>query len=104
MLFQFNKYFVWFTADNTDDSIANFSRIDTYSVLGPVSQSQIDFNSSFDISSPADNIITSTTPTFTWESADSYFNISKYQLFIDGVLDTDNISGPLFQKVLILGM
>jgi len=87
-----NKYFVWFTADNSTDGSANFSRVDTYSVLGPVSQSQIDFNSSFDISSPADNAIATTSPTFTWETADSFFDISKYQLFVDGSLDTDNIA------------
>ena len=33
-----NGYFVWFTADNASDSTANFSRIDSYSVLGPVTQ------------------------------------------------------------------
>jgi DNA-binding beta-propeller fold protein YncE len=34
-----NAYFVWFTADNSTDGSAHFSRIDTYSVLGPFSQS-----------------------------------------------------------------
>ncbi len=33
-----NAYFVWFTADNANDSLAKYSRIDTYSVLGPYSQ------------------------------------------------------------------
>ncbi|WAC08783.1 MAG: hypothetical protein OS130_06235 [Thermodesulfobacteriota bacterium] len=33
-----NAYFVWFTADNANDNAASFSRIDTYSVLGPLNQ------------------------------------------------------------------
>jgi hypothetical protein len=33
-----NAYFVWFTADNGDDRVAHFSRIDTYCILGPFSQ------------------------------------------------------------------
>lgn len=87
-----NKYFVWFTSDNTDDSIASFSRIDTYSVLGPFSQNEILFSGQFNLSSPEDNAVTSTSPTFEWETQNSYLGISKYQLYIDGVLDTDNIT------------
>lgn len=89
-----NAYFAWFTADNSTDSAASFSRIDTYSVLGPVSQNEVPFNGTFTITSPANNAISGTaSPTFTWGAAGSYLGISKYQLFIDGVLDTDNISG-----------
>jgi len=33
-----NAYFVWFTADNSDDRVAKFSRIDTYGIFGPFSQ------------------------------------------------------------------
>lgn len=89
-----NAYFVWFTADNATDSAANFSRIDTYSVLGPTSQDEVSFDAAFDIVTPATNtIITTTSPTFTWEAASSYLGITKYQLFIDGVLDKDNIAG-----------
>jgi len=89
-----NGYFAWLTADNTDDNSANFSRIDTYSVLGPLTQNEIHFTDSFELSSPADNTPASTqSPTFIWEDAESYLGISKYQLFIDGTLDTDNISG-----------
>ncbi len=48
---------------------------------------------SFDISSPVDNIIlTSTTPAFTWSVPTSYNGISKYQLYVDGVLAKDNIT------------
>ena len=36
-----NAYFVWFTADNSTDSAANFSRIDTYSIFGPLSQNEV---------------------------------------------------------------
>ncbi|MBI5400732.1 MAG: right-handed parallel beta-helix repeat-containing protein [Candidatus Yonathbacteria bacterium] len=89
-----NAYFVWFTANNNTDSAANFSRIDTYNVLGPLSQGEVHFNSTFNISSPANNAIsTSASPTFTWGAADSYLGISKYQLFIDAALNKDNISG-----------
>jgi len=89
-----DKYYVWLTADNSDDSLANFSRIETYGILGPLSQSEIDFSGSFDISTPNNHdISTSTTPSFTWEDADGNGGISKYQLFIDGNLNTDNISG-----------
>ncbi len=89
-----NQYFVWFTADNATDSAANFSRIDTYSILGPISQSQIEFSSYFNIVTPATNAISATqSPTFTWADASSYFGISKYQLYVDGVLNKDNIAG-----------
>lgn len=89
-----SAYFVWFTADNNTDSAANFSRIDTYNVLGPLSQNEAPFNATFDISSPVNNAISATpSPTFAWNAAGSYLGISKYQLFIDGALDKDNISG-----------
>ncbi|MHB8651935.1 MAG: hypothetical protein ACYC8S_02255, partial [Minisyncoccota bacterium] len=89
-----NAYFAWFTADNSTDSVANFSRIDTYSSLGPLSQSEISFSSTFDLNSPADNAVSSSnSPTFSWAATQSYFGISKYQLFIDGVLNKDNITG-----------
>lgn len=89
-----NAYFVWFTADNGTDSAANFSRIDTYAILGPLSQNEAQFTTSFNISSPANNAVSATpSPTFTWGAAGSYLGISKYQLFIDGALDKDNITG-----------
>lgn len=88
-----NAYFVWFTADNTEDSAAKFSRIDTYSVLGPLSQPETSFNGDFDIIAPAANAITTaTSPTFSWTAAESYFGITKYQLYIDGVLNRDNLT------------
>ncbi len=89
-----NKYYIWFTSDNATDSAANFSRIDTYSVLGPASQNEVSFTGTFNTTSPAGNAISATqSPTFTWSAADSYLGITKYQLFIDGVLDKDNITG-----------
>jgi len=43
--------------------------------------------------SPANNSSTSNnTPTLTWSSSDATSGIAKYQLYIDGSLDTDNIS------------
>lgn len=88
-----NAYFVWFTADNSTDSAASFSRIDTYSVLGSASQNEISFSNSFNIVSPATNAVSTTaSPTFIWSASESYLGISKYQLFIDGTLDKDNIS------------
>ncbi len=48
----------------------------------------------FSLSSPTDNDITSSvSPTFSWSAATSYNTISKYQLFIDGALHTDDIAG-----------
>ncbi|MHB0865730.1 MAG: hypothetical protein ACYC1Y_02410, partial [Minisyncoccota bacterium] len=89
-----NAYFVWLAADNSNDSVAHFSRIDTYSILGPLSQGEISFANSFDTASPASNTVSATaSPTFTWNAAQSHFGVSKYQLFIDGVLNKDNISG-----------
>lgn len=89
-----NAYFVWFTADNATDDTANFSRIDTYSVLGPLSQNQIEFTTTFDVATPLNNAISATqSPTFTWSAANSHFGISKYQLYVDGVLNKDNVSG-----------
>src|SRR3989344_452869 len=89
-----NAYFVWLTADNATDASASFSRIDTYAIKGPASQNEVHFNSAFDITSPANNAMSVTqSPTFAWDAADSYLGISKYQLFIDGVLDKDNIAG-----------
>lgn len=88
-----NGYFAWLTADNANDAVANFSRIDTYSVQGPLSQ-DVPFNGTFNIVSPvSDAIATTTSPTFTWGAASSHLGITKYQLFIDGLLDTDNIIG-----------
>jgi len=89
-----NGYFAWLSADNANDAVANFSRIDTYSVQGPLSQSEVSFEGSFYSLSPATNIVaTNTSPTFSWNPPTSYLGIAKYQLFIDGVLDTDNITG-----------
>ncbi|USN92017.1 MAG: right-handed parallel beta-helix repeat-containing protein [Candidatus Nomurabacteria bacterium] len=88
-----DKYFAWFTADDANDNTADFSRIDTYSVLGPLSQNQIEFHSYFNILTPTNNSVTSDLPTFTWSEPSSYFGISKYQLYIDGSLHTDNITG-----------
>lgn len=87
-----DKYFVWFTADDASDNSASFSRIDTYSVLGPIDQNDIQFHSNFNIVSPANNDATDELPTFSWTEPDSYFGIAKYQLYIDGSLDTDNIT------------
>jgi len=49
---------------------------------------------SFTLVSPANNASTSNrTPTFSWNaSSDTESNLSKYQLYIDGVMDKDNIS------------
>ena len=88
-----DDYFVWFTADNATDSVANFSRIDTYSVLGPYSQPEIHFSNTFNLTSPANNAATSSLPTLTWSEAESYLDITKYQLYVDGTLNKDNISG-----------
>ncbi|MHB8661004.1 MAG: peptidoglycan-binding protein, partial [Minisyncoccota bacterium] len=90
-----NAYFVWFTVDSANDtaSTTHFSRIDTYSDFGPLSQPDISFNGTFDLAAPANNVAASQTPTFSWSAASSYLGISKYQLFIDGSLNTDNISG-----------
>lgn len=87
-----NAYFVWFTADNSTDSSANFSRIDTYTILGPFSQSEVSFGGTFDLVSPSNNVSTTSLPMFSWNAASSYLGISKYQLFIDGVLNKDNIT------------
>lgn len=89
-----NAYFVWFTADDATDSAASFSRIDTYNVRGPFSQNERSFEGVSYSVSPEDNAVTtSASPTFSWTAVTSYFGVEKYQLFIDGVLDTDNISG-----------
>ena len=89
-----DAYFVWFTADNTDDNTASFSRIDTYSILGPLSQDKTSFTSAFNIVSPTNNAVSaSQSPSFVWQEAESYFGIAKYQLFIDGVLNKDDITG-----------
>jgi uncharacterized protein (TIGR03790 family) len=49
---------------------------------------------SFDVVSPANNsTVGSQSPTFTWNAPTSYYGIAKYQLYIDGVLNTDNIIG-----------
>ncbi|OHA85696.1 MAG: hypothetical protein A2408_00865 [Candidatus Yonathbacteria bacterium RIFOXYC1_FULL_52_10] len=88
-----NAYFVWFTADNATDASANFSRIDTYAIHGPYTQSEIHFSSSFSLSSPSDGAAASVTPTFTWGAPTSYLGVSHYQLYVDGVLDKDIIVG-----------
>ena len=48
----------------------------------------------FDLSSPSDNAYTNdNTPTLSWNaSSDSESGLAKYQLYIDGSLDKDNIS------------
>lgn len=50
--------------------------------------------SAFTLTSPADNSSTSNSrPTLSWNaSSDSESGLNKYQLYIDNVLDTDNIS------------
>ena len=84
-----NAHFVWFTADNSTDSLAHFSRIDTYNVLGPISQGGISF-----ASASANNAISTTTsPVFTWKDANGDIGVSKYELYIDGILNRDNIFG-----------
>jgi len=49
---------------------------------------------SFTLVSPANNTVTSNrTPAFSWNaSSDTESNLSKYQLYIDGIMDKDNIS------------
>ena len=51
-------------------------------------------SASFNLSSPYDNTSThDTTPTFSWNaSPDSESGLAKYQLYIDGILDRDDIS------------
>ena len=51
-------------------------------------------SASFDLSSPYDNTSThDTTPTFSWNaSTDPESGLAKYQLYIDGILDRDDIS------------
>jgi len=47
----------------------------------------------FSLTSPVDNaIVSSVNPTFVWEDAASYYALSKYQLYIDGVLNVDNLT------------
>ncbi|MHB8660983.1 MAG: TIGR03790 family protein, partial [Minisyncoccota bacterium] len=47
----------------------------------------------FNITSPANNSISATqSPTFVWGTPSAFYGISKYQLFIDGSLNTDNIA------------
>ncbi len=90
-----NAYFVWFTADSLNDtaSTTHFSRIDTYSVLGPLSQGDISFDT-FSLTSPANNAISTTSsPTFSWTAANASTDTATYQLYIDGALNTDNING-----------
>ena len=88
-----DAYFVWLTTDDANDNTANFSRIDTYAILGPISQEEISFSNSFSLSSPSDGSVTDELPTFSWTEAESYVGIAKYQLYIDGSLHTDNITG-----------
>ena len=50
-------------------------------------------NPTVSISSPASDTSTSNNqPTLTWSGSDATSGIAKYQLYIDSVLDTDNIS------------
>ena len=50
-------------------------------------------NPTVSLSSPANSSSTSdNTPAFTWSGSDATSGIAKYQLYIDSVLDTDNIS------------
>ncbi|TSD02104.1 MAG: hypothetical protein Athens071425_123 [Parcubacteria group bacterium Athens0714_25] len=51
-----NAYFVWLTADNIDDDLANFSRIDTYGILGPLSQSSVRIGGAFSEISDANSV------------------------------------------------
>ncbi len=45
-------------------------------------------------SAPAHNALTtSVRPTFSWDASMSYYGIAKYQLYVDGALVADNISG-----------
>jgi len=52
------------------------------------------YPANFDLTSPSNNTTVYTnSPTFTWQaSADSNGTLSKYQLYIDGALNTDNIT------------
>ena len=48
----------------------------------------------FEVASPANNTVSATqSPVFTWSASDGYYGISKYQLYIDGILNKDNIIG-----------
>ena len=47
----------------------------------------------FNLTSPANGIWTTSTPTFTWQaSADNLSGLNKYQLWIDGVVNRDSIA------------
>jgi hypothetical protein len=49
---------------------------------------------SFSLLSPADNFLGDANSSFSWQaSGDSETGLSHYRLYIDGALDTDNISG-----------
>lgn len=89
-----NDYLVWLTADNVNDEDASFSRIDTYSILGPFTQDSIEFFSSLDTNEVVcDDVCAATTTTFSWTAIEGRQGIDKYQLFIDDELDHDDISG-----------
>ncbi len=48
----------------------------------------------FYLSTPVENDITSsTTVTFSWTAQQNYYGVNKYQLYIDGALAKDNITG-----------
>ncbi len=65
------------------------------------------YPATFDLSSPADDTsVYTNSPTFTWQaSTDDNAGLSKYQLYIDGVLDTDNIASTAtsIQPTVVLG-
>lgn len=77
--------YTWSVRAFVNGSLIGSTSPRTLSVLG--------YPSSFDLSSPADATSTqSTTPTFSWSDA-TVGAQGKYQLFIDGQLAEDNITG-----------
>lgn len=51
----------------------------------------------FALSSPVSGVITDARPSFAWEATtDAESGLAKYQLYVDGVLSQDNITGTTF--------
>lgn len=70
--------------DGQSDSTPALLNVSGTDTTGPVA---------FNLTSPADGAPVSATPTFTWQdSSDTGCGLDKYQLWIDGVLNRDNIS------------
>ncbi len=84
-----NAYFVWFTADNSNDSTAHFSRIDTYTVLGPLSQGGF--------TPPACTEVWSCTPWSSWDVCSNNFQ-TRTRTCTDG-----NSCGTVVTKPIEIG-